>query len=77
MVYTRRLCPPPPPRERDTFFRLKVYQRVGIFPVEVYEKVGKSVISVRKKAPNLGLTDLFMAMKKWRKRSGFVTYFYF
>ena len=78
MVYTRRLFPPaPPPRERDTFFRFKVYQRVGIFPVEVYERVGKSVISLRKKAQNLGLTDLFMAMKKWRKRSGFVTYFYF
>ena len=69
--------PPPPRRERDTFFRLKVYQRVGIFPVEVYERVGKSVISVRKKAQNLGLTDFFMAMKKWRKRSGFVIYFYF
>ena len=68
---------PPPPREKDTFFRLKVYQRVGIFPVEVYERVGKSVISVRKKAQNLGLTDLFMAMKTWRKRSGFVIYFYF
>ena len=74
MVYTGRLCPP---RERDTFFRLKVYQRVRIFPVEVYERVGKSVISVRKKAQNLGLTDLFMAMKKSRKRSGFVIYFYF
>ena len=76
-LYEEALPPPPPPRERDTFFRFKVYQRVGIFPVEVYERVGKSVISLRKKAQNLGLTDLFMAMKKWRKRSGFVTYFYF
>ena len=28
------------------FFRLQVYERVGILPVEVYERVGKSVIWV-------------------------------
>ena len=30
--------------ERGTFFRLQVYKRVGISPVEVYKRVGKSVI---------------------------------
>ena len=70
---------PLPPR-KGYLFQAYLFQgvsKVGIFPVEVYERVGKSVISVRKKAQNLGLTDLFMAMKKWRKRSGFVIYFYF
>jgi len=32
------------PPERGTFFRLQVYERVGISRVEVYERVGKSVI---------------------------------
>ena len=32
--------------ERGTFFRLQVYEKVGISPVEVYERVGKSVIRV-------------------------------
>ena len=31
------------PPERGTFFRLQVYERVGISPVEVYEMVGKCV----------------------------------
>ena len=35
-----------------TFFRIQVYERVGISPVEVYEIVGKSVISICKKAEN-------------------------
>ena len=30
--------------KRGTFFRLQVYERIGILLVEVYEKVGKSVI---------------------------------
>ena len=34
------------PPERGTFFRLQVYERVGISPVEVYERVRKSVIRV-------------------------------
>ena len=34
------------PPERGTFFRLQVYERVGILPVEVYERDGKSVIWV-------------------------------
>ena len=32
------------PPERGTFFRLQLYERVGILLVEVYERVGKSVI---------------------------------
>ena len=35
-----------------TFFRIQVYERVGISPVEVYEILGKSVISICKKAEN-------------------------
>ena len=35
-----------------TLFRIQVYERVGISPVEVYEIVGKSVISICKKAEN-------------------------
>ena len=34
------------PPERGTFFRLQVYERVGILLAEVYERVGKSVIWV-------------------------------
>ena len=34
------------PPERGIFFRLQVYERVGILLVVVYERVGKSVISV-------------------------------
>ena len=30
------------PPERGTFFRLQVYERVGISQVQVYETVGKS-----------------------------------
>ena len=29
--------------KRGTFFRVQVYERVGILPVQVYERVGKSV----------------------------------
>ena len=38
------------PPERGTFFRLQVYERVGISLVGVYERKGKSTISVGKKA---------------------------
>ena len=37
------------PPKRGTFFRLQVYERVGISQVEVHEMVGESVISVFKK----------------------------
>ena len=36
--------------KRGAFFRIQVYERVGISPVEVHEMVGKSVISICKKA---------------------------
>ena len=38
------------PPERGTFFRLQVYERVGILLVEVYKRVGKSVIWVCERA---------------------------
>ena len=40
--YLYREAPP----ERGTFFRLQVYERVGISLAEVYGNVGKSVIWV-------------------------------
>ena len=53
--------------KRGTFFRLQVYERVGISLVEVYERVGKSVI--------VGLTlKNFVAVKKSKKCSGCVFY---
>ena len=64
------------PPERGTFFRLQVYEREGILLVEVCESVGSSVISVRKKAQK-GSQIYFKAVKKSRKRSGFVIYSYF
>ena len=38
------------PPESGTFFRLQVYERVGISLVEVFKRVGKSVIWVCKRA---------------------------
>ena len=38
------------PPERDTFFMLQVYERVGILLVEVYERVGILVIWVCERA---------------------------
>ena len=50
--------------ERDIFFRLQVWERVGILLVEVYERVGKFVVSVcKKKAQMMN----FMAVKKVEK----------
>ena len=40
------------PPEMGYFFRLQVYDAVGILLNEVYESVGKSVISVCKNAQN-------------------------
>ena len=50
-----------------------VYERVGISVVEVYERVEKSVLSVCKKARK-GKQMHFTAVKKSRKRSGFVIF---
>ena len=38
------------PPERGIFFRLQVYERVGILVIEVYKRVGKSVIWVCERA---------------------------
>ena len=38
------------PPERGTFFRLQVYERVGISLVEAYKRVGNSVIWVCERA---------------------------
>ena len=46
IAYMGRLHP-----KGGTFFRLQVYERVGISIVEVHERLGKSVTSVCKKAP--------------------------
>ena len=64
------------PPERGTFFRLQVCDRVGILLVEVCESVRLSVISIRKKAQK-GSQIYSKAVKKSRKRSGFVIYSYF
>ena len=39
MTYTGRVCPKGVP-----FFKLQVYEKVGISLVEVYGRIGKSVI---------------------------------
>ena len=46
MAYTERLRP----KGLPSFFRLQVYERVGISLLEVYKKAGKSVIWVCIKA---------------------------
>ena len=58
------------PPAGGTFFRLQLYERVGILLVEVYERVGKSVTWVCEgsKEP----TDEFCGFIKPRKRSTFV-----
>ena len=51
---------------KSTFFRLQVYERVGIVLVEVYEREGKSVILVCERAQ--GLTAEFYGYIKSGKR---------
>ena len=72
MAYTGKLRPKGVP----SFFSLQVNEMVGILLVEVYEWVGKYITSVGKKAQK-GQQVLFKAVKKLRKRSGFVIYLYF
>ena len=38
------------PLDRGTFFRLQVYERVGILLIAVYERIGKSVNWVLERA---------------------------
>ena len=47
--------------ERGTFFRLQVYESVGILLVVVYERVGKSVIWVCERAQRAEQVN-FMAL---------------
>ena len=61
------------PPERGTFLRLQVYERVRILVVNVWERAAQSVISVGKKARK-GKQMHFIAVKKSRKRSGFVIF---
>lgn len=51
-------------------------KRLGISQIKVYGTVGKSVILVGKKGQK-GKQMHFTAVKKSRKRSGFVIYSYF
>ena len=44
--------------KRGTFFRLQIYERVGISLVEVYEKEGKYVIAVCEKAPKRAILTI-------------------
>ena len=67
MAYMWKLPP------KGVLFQATGLWRVGSYLLEVYERVGKSVISVCKKAQK-GLQMHFMAVKKSRKRSGFVIY---
>ena len=65
MAYVGRPHP-----KRAPFFRLQVYERVGILLVKVYERVRKSAISVCKKGQK-GLQMHFMAVKRSEKVLGF------
>ena len=51
-------------------------ERVGISLVEVRKRIWKSVIWIRCKRTQKGLTDEFYGFKKSRKRSGLVIDFY-
>ena len=55
------------PPERGTFFRLQLYERVGILLVVVYERVGKSVISVCEmpKRPNRWILWIIKSGKRY------------
>ena len=54
-----------------TFFRLQIYERVGVLLLEVYESIGKSVVSVCKTSQMASEQMHFIAVKKSRKPSGF------
>ena len=54
--------------ERGIFFRLQVYERVGILHVEVYERVETSVIWACERAQRAKQMN-FMALIKSGKRS--------
>ena len=58
--------------KRGIFFRLQVYDRVGILLVEVYARVGKSAEVIMSVKGPKGLTGEFYGFIKSRKRSFFV-----
>ena len=58
------------PPERGTFFRLQVYERVGVSLAELYERVGKFVIFSLKKP--IKANKCILWLWKSRKRSSFV-----
>ena len=60
------------PPERGIFYRLQVYERVGISLVEVYKRVGKKICHLGLWKGPKGLTDEFYGFIKSRKRSIFV-----
>ena len=61
------------PPERGIFFRLQVYERVGISLVEVFARVGKSVIMFCKKAQKgKQMSQFYGFLKKSKTRSGLV-----
>ena len=61
------------PPQRVTFFSFQVYEMLAISLAEVYECVGEIRHFVGKKAQK-GQQVHFKAVKKLRKRSGFVIY---
>ena len=69
MDYTGTLRP-----KGVTFSGLRYFKRVGISQAEVHERVSISVIGGKK--AHKGQQMYFMAVKKSRKRSGFVIYSY-
>ena len=54
------------------FFRLEVYERVGISLAEVYKRVGEKICHLGLWKLLKGLTDEFYGFIKSRKRSIFV-----
>ena len=66
------MCREAPP-ERGTFFRFQVSERVEISLVQVDERTGNLSFWSAKRLKK-GQPMLLMAVKKSRKRSGFVIY---
>ena len=60
------------PPERGIFFRLQVYERVGILLVEVFTREGKSVIMICKKAQKGKQMNQSYGFKRSKTRSGLV-----
>ena len=67
----------PPPTQTFLGVRHVVLPKVNKRLVELYERIGKSVILVGRETLKGYKKMHFMAVKKSRKRSGFVIYSYF